>query len=179
MRLDDRPADPQAHAHASRLGGIKGSNSRSMLCGSSPIPKYCTATSTVPDLSGRDRISNSRGPSAAASIASMLFIAKFSITCWSCTRSPRTGGRPAARAVRTETRCRRASLLVITESFLNGFAEVQPRHAPGPISLPARVSACHLARAVPIIDDAADRFPEPPADLVVGNRASAARHQRL
>ena len=119
----------------------------------------CTATSTVPDLPGRDRISNSRGPSAAASIASMLFIARFQhhllelyaiAAHW---RQASGQGGPHRDPVPS------GFTVGYHESFLNGFAEVQPRHGRGRFLYQRAYPRDHLARAVPIIDDAADRFP--------------------
>ena len=59
----------------------KGSNRRSTVAGSRPVPESFTATSTLPVSVVPERIVNYRGRSAATAIASMPLTTRLMITC--------------------------------------------------------------------------------------------------
>ena len=68
-----------------------------------PMPVSCTLISTSSSLSGQERIASSRGRSETEAIAWTAFITRLRTTCWSCTRSPRTGGKSSASRSVNET----------------------------------------------------------------------------
>ena len=102
MSLDDRTADRQAHAHAAGFGGEEGIEEPIPVPGGDADAAVLTATSTCVS-SCRDRITSSRGRSVTGCIASMLLMIRLMRTCWSWTRSPKTGGSAGASSVRSDT----------------------------------------------------------------------------